>query len=358
MKKRVDVQTRETRFHRGSFVVAMLVAATIVLPSPASAARIDASKKTDAWFRSPEGRRIVDNILSWQSVHGTWPKNLDTSAEPYRGDRREIRGTFDNSATTNELRLLAAAFRATGDTRCRDAFLEGFDAILEAQYPTGGWPQSFPPVSGYDRHITFNDGAMQRILELLREVATSPDYAFLEKERRRAAQGAFERGIRCILKCQIVVDGTLTVWCAQHDAVDYRPRAARSYELESLSGGESTSILRLLMSLDNPSPAVIQAIDAGARWFESAKLTGIRYVKIDGDRRIVKDADAPPLWARFYDIDTNRPFFCGRDGVKKDDVSEIESERRNGYSWYGSYGAQVATDYARWKEKWSGEESR
>ena len=41
------------------------------------------------------------------------------------------------------------------------------------------------------------------------------------------------------------------------------------------------------MSLDRPGPEVIRAVDAGARWFEKVKLTGIREIKVDGDKRIV-----------------------------------------------------------------------
>jgi pectinesterase len=59
------------------------------------------------------------------------------------------------------------------------------------------------------------------------------------------------------------------------------------------------------------------------------------------------------LWARFYEIETNRPMFSGRDGVKKYAMSEIEAERRNGYAWYGPWGTGVASDYAKWKEKQS-----
>ena len=40
--------------------------------------------------------------------------------------------------------------------------------------------------------------------------------------------------------------------------------------------------------------------------------------------------------------------FCGRDGVKKYDIAEIEPERRNGYAWYGTWGKKVAEDHARW----------
>jgi len=154
------------------------------------------------------------------------------------------------------------------------------------------------------------------------------------------------------LDCQIVVNGKRTVWCAQHDEVDLRPRSARSYELESLSGGESASILRLLMSLDNPSPEIQLAIRAGAAWYESAKITGIRLEKQQGIGRVViKDSDGSPLWARFYEIETNRPFFCDRDGIRKYRFNDLKAERRNGYSWYGSWGKEVTETYDTWKEQ-------
>jgi PelA/Pel-15E family pectate lyase len=278
---------------------------------------------------------------------------LDTKARPFSGDPNTLKGTFDNRATTGELRFLARAFRATGNPRYKQAFIKGLDHILEAQYPSGGWPQSYPPSRGYQRHITFNDETMVLLMRLLRDVATSKDYAFIDTNRRKAAQASFERGIECILKCQIVVNRKLTAWCAQHDEIDYSPRPARSYELVSLSGEESVGIIQLLMSIDNPSPEIIRAVKAGADWFERSKLIGIRQVKINGDKVIIEDPNAPPLWARFYEIDTNGPFFCGRDGVKKYKLSEIEFERRDDYAWYGQWWQQLAADdYVLWKEKW------
>ena len=50
-------------------------------------------------------------------------------------------------------------------------------------------------------------------------------------------------------------------------------------------------------------------------------------------------------------METGRPFFCGRDGIKKATLAEIERERRNGYSWYGTYGAAVLKDYERWFQR-------
>lgn len=304
------------------------------------------------WFASEEGRRLTSNVLSWQTPQGSWPKNTDTLTIPFHGDRSTLKGIYDNGATRNELRFLARAFQSTTNAACRIAVERGVADILAAQYPSGGWPQSHPAGTGYARHITFNDGTMVGLMEWLREVSTNSLYAFLGEETRANAARAFERGVACIVKCQVVVGGKRTVWCAQHDAVTLEPQPARSYELVSLSGAESAGILLLLMSLDAPTREVRESIEAGAAWFDRSKIEGKRQVRIDGDKRIIPDADAPPLWARFYEIDTNRPFFCGRDGVKRFDIAEIEAERRNGYSWYGDWGTTVASAFTRWRKQW------
>ena len=293
----------------------------------------------------------MEHILSWQSDHGDWPKNKDTTRQEYSGDRSKLKGTFDNGATTGELRVLARAFTATGDARYEKGFLTGFDHILDAQYPNGGWPQYYPLSKQYHRHITFNDGSMIRLMEFLRDTTTSKDFIFLDKDRRSAALNAIDRGIDCIVKCQISVDGTPKVWCAQHDEVTLAPADARSYELASLSGAESAGILMYLMSLDNPTPEVIRAVKGGVAWFESARIEGFRYKKSSREPNLIKDASAPPIWARFYEIQSNRPFFCDRDGVVKYDIEVISDERRGGYSWYGTWGDRVAKAYAQWPHR-------
>ncbi|HEY9175727.1 MAG TPA: pectate lyase [Verrucomicrobiae bacterium] len=331
----------------------LCLAFAITTPAQTSPRAGGLLKEPDDWFRGEEGRRITDNVLSWQSSAGSWPKNKSTTRAPYTGDASTLKGTFDNGATTDEIRFLARAFRATKDSRCEQAVLKGVDHILAAQYPTGGWPQySPPPPTSYHRHITFNDGSMIRVLELLRDVASAPEFSFVDTTRRVAARQAFDRGVACILKCQITVNGKLTVWCAQHDEKDLSPRPARSYELVSLSGAESAGILRFLMSLERPSPEIIRAIQAGAEWFASAKINGLRQTRDGRNKIMLADTNAPPLWARFYEIETGRPLFSGRDGVPKYRFDEIEVERRNGYAWYGSWGEPVAADYAKWSRRW------
>lgn len=330
--------------------IALVTITAFVWNSSAEAARSSWSRygrRDDAWFRSDEGRRVVNNVLSYQTKNGDWPKNMDLTTRPYRGGG-ELHGTFDNGATRGEMRLLARAFKATGEERYEAAFLKALDHVLAAQYENGGWPQS-SPARGYSRHITFNDGTMVGLMELMRDVATKEEFDFVDDARRKKAREAFDRGIDCILRCQIVVDGERTAWCAQHDEKTLAPAAARSYEHPSISGGESAGIVHLLMSIEEPSPEDVRAVDAACRWYERSKLTGIRLARQDGDRVVVSDPDAPPLWARFYEIATNRPIFSGRDGVIKYKYSEIEPERRNGYAWYVSSGKSVLEEWPEWR---------
>ena len=163
--------------------------------------------KPDEWFRSAEGTRVAENILSWQANAGDWPKNTDTTV-PFTGERAKLQGTFDNSATTDELRFLArmiGAPAASPAATCSNAFTRGLTHILAAQYTNGGWPQYAPPPKSYHRHITFNDNSMVRLMIFLREVATEKRYEFVDAKQRTAAQRAFDRGVDCILKTHRVV---------------------------------------------------------------------------------------------------------------------------------------------------------
>ena len=319
------------------------------------------------FYGGAEAARIAETVLLYQRSNGGWGKNqdmirplTDRAAAALRRQKNRTDTTFDNGATHTQARFLARVYNATKDRRCRDALLRAVDFMLKAQYANGGWPQFYPLRGGYSNHITFNDNAMIGVMTALREVAeNSRTYAFVDKDRRKKAAAAVRKGIACILKCQILVKGRRTAWCAQHDQKTLKPRKARSYELPSISGGESVGVVRFLMSIAEPSPEIVEAVQGAVAWFDRAKLTGIRQVtKQDKsrprgfDKIVVKDPTAPPMWARFYRIGTNKPIFCSRDGVPRDTLAEISYERRTGYSWLGYYPANLlAKDYPAWQKK-------
>ena len=159
----------------------------------------------------------------------------------------------------------------------------------------------------------------------------------VNSQTKAKAQKAFDKGVECILKSQIIVNGEPTVWCAQHDAVTLAPTHARKYELASYSGSESVGIVLLLMDIENPSKEIIASVKGAIKWFENHKIEGIKLEQeTDKDGKpniiVVNDTTAPPKWARFYDLETGKPYFCDRDGIKKNTLADIGYERRNGYA--------------------------
>lgn len=343
---------------RGIQLLALLLAATAV---SAAVKWTDVNRQPAAWYAGAEARAVAARILQYQTPEGGWPKNTDMTAPPSAEFRAETKfdhraPTIDNGATTTQLAFLARALTAQDDPALRAAFDRGFDYLLRAQYPSGGWPQYFPLIPGYYTHITYNDNAMVNVLNLLRDASRgAAPYAFTTADQRARAAAAVERGLACILRTQVKQDGRLTAWCAQHDETTLAPAWARNFEPPTLSGMESVGVVRFLMGVEQPGPDVVAAIEGAVRWFESVKLTGLRVDNTPGadgakDRHVVADPAAAVLWARFYELGTNRPVFTGRDKVLRDDFNAIERERRVGYAYFGTWPADLlAKDYPRWR---------
>lgn len=316
----------------------------------------------DSWYGTEQAAQIADKVLIYQTEIGGWPKNTGFHMEVNQEEMDRVRtsgigATFDNEATIMEMRFLAKVYKYRKEAKYRDSFLKAFHYILKAQYENGGWPQFYPRPKGYYVQITYNDNAMVRVMNQLRGIyEKKAPYTFLPDNICEQARNAFNKGIECILKTQVRQNGELTVWCAQHDRATLEPCKARAYELPSLSGQESDNIVLLLMSLPDPSAEIVKSIEGAIKWFQKSEIKGLQkeyFTNSEGkkDYRMIPCEDCPTLWARFYELETNRPFFCDRDGIKKYDISEIGHERRNGYSWYNKDGSKVLKRYEKWKKE-------
>lgn len=321
------------------------------------------------FFQSEEATRIGDQILLYQRVTGAWPKNTDMVRRLTDREREAVLkakenthdSTIDNGATTSQMVFLARLYQATGEARFREAYLRGLNYLLEVQYENGGWPQIWPHTEGYHAHITFNDDAMANILFLFDDIrrGRAPyEGDLIDKATQKRVSKAFDKGIECILKCQIFVDGEPTVWCQQHYKDSYEPAPARVFEHASYCTQESATLVRLLMTLQNPSKRVKEAVHGAMKWFDRYKLSGLKLVRTGwrmGERRdtkLVEDATAQqPIWGRFYDFEYCEPYVCDRDGIKRRRLDQIGLERRTGYSWYGSRPAELYPLYEAWAEK-------
>ena len=324
----------------------------------------DLLRQKPEWYSSMEARAAAESVLLYQSEFGAWPKNTDllqpvTPAELDKLNKSGEANTIDNDATTLPLRFLARVHQGAPREKYRQAFVRGVQYLLASQYPNGGFPQFFPLRGDkYYSRITYNDGAMIRALELLRDVAHGQaPFDLTDDDLRAKALAAVQRGIDCILKTQVRQNGKLTAWCAQHDEHTLEPAWARSYEPPSLSGSESVGIVRFLMSVEQPAPEIIVAVKGAVAWFDRVAMKGVRLENVprqEGrpDRRLVPDSAAPPLWARFYELGTNRPLYLDRDSVFRYHFADIGYERRSGYAYHGTLpAALLEIEYPAWRRK-------
>jgi PelA/Pel-15E family pectate lyase len=324
-------------------------------------------------YKQSQIKEIADNILLYQKSDGGWPKNYDMlvlltkeQKDKLIKAKNDTDTTFDNGSTYSQIEYLAKAYKITKAEKYKDACLRGIDFTLSAQYAKGGWPQYFPLRENYSRHITFNDDAMTGIMKMLKDIIDKrSQYSFVDSPRRQKAKIAFEKGLDCILNCQIIDNGKLTSWCQQYDENDLRPAKGRAYELPSICNDEGANIVLLLMSIDNPGKEIINSVEAAVKWFEESKIYGIRVDEVNApevrfplrvskiDRVVFKDANAPLIWARFYELETQRPLFADRRGVPLYSLAEVDRERRSGYTYYTYNPQKVIDEYPAWHKKWA-----
>jgi len=328
-----------------------------------------------AMAAAPIADPIAENMLLYQRANGGWPKHFqgnknvdykrvltdDEKKELQSGYESGIDATIDNEATAKEIRYLVKQYKQSANLNYLRAAEKGIQYLLTAQYANGGWPQYYPDFSLYRSQITYNDNAMVNVLNILMDVVKhTNDMDVIDTLYYRKCVLAVERGVDCILKTQLKQGDKLTGWCQQYDARTMKPAKARMFELPSLSGSETVGIVRFLMRIDNPSKEVIASVKGAVEWLDKVKIVGYKFVDIVApneksgkDRVFVPDDKGGVIWARFYDLDTNDPFFTGRDSERKKTVAEIENERRTGYAWYGTWAAKLLEkEYPSWKAKW------
>ena len=332
----------------------------------------DRHGKDYARYQPQQITGIADNLLLYQRDNGGWIENRDPArildaAEKaaLAAEKSQARSSFDNRNIYSQIEYLAAAFGQTGKATYRDAAARGLDYALAQQIAScGGWPHTVPGTASYHGYITIADEVTSGLLRLLRKIsAGAGPFGYVDAATRARATAALDRGDECVLRLQIVQDGKLTGWAGQYDPQTLQPAQGRAFELPSIVSQETVEMLRYLMSIQQPSAAQVKSIESAVDWLRRSQISGVRLEKVTlpkpvqyeyhvatFDYRLVDDANAPPLWARFYDLKDNSIVLANRDSVRVKDFSEIHPERRSGYSWFGTWPAKLLNEeYPAWR---------
>ena len=209
--------------------------------------------------------------------------------------------------------------------------------LLEAQYPNGAWPQrydgapkrpqDFPvlsarypktwsrvyPKANYINHYTFNDNSHRDCVLLALE-------AHRVTGRLEYLQAA-RRGGEFILRAQM--PEPQPVWAQQYNA-RMEPAWARKFEPPSVTGGESVGACRTLIDLylATGDAKYLNAVAPAVHWYR-------------------RSAIAPGKWARFYELQTNRPLYF----TKEYQLTYQDNDMPTHYSFQSSYGVESMIRY-------------
>lgn len=322
---------------------------------------------TIAVFSAQVKDTLAEKILIYQLPNGGWGKQLDDKSVvnynlPIDKDLlKKIKATgddhatIDNNATSREINALISAYATTKNLQYLTSAEKGIHYLLQMQYENGGFPQYYPNKGLYRKQVTYNDNAMINALTVLYNVAEGKNgFGAVNSKFKEKSKIAVQKGVECIIKTQVLQKGVPSIWADQYNEITLQPEKARAFEPVSLATAESVGIVRFLMQ-QPVTPEIKKSIQAAVKWFTENDIEGYSYnvVKQNGKTvRVLAEDKNSVIWARFYDINTNKPLFGDRDGSVKYNYNEVSEERRNGYSWFGDFANKLVNkEYPKWLQK-------
>ena len=310
---------------------------------------------------------LAEKMMVYQLPNGGWGKhNSDKKNVDYalKIDSKLLKiikandnnlATIDNNATSKEINALIKAYSVTKNPAYLKSAEKGIQYLLSMQYKNGGFPQYFPNKSIYRKQVTYNDNAMINVLTILHHISEEKEgFDAVNSQLKDKSKVALQKGIVCVLKTQVVQKGKLSIWADQYNEVTLVPEKARAFEPMSLATGESVNIVKFLM-MQTVTPEIEKSIKSAIQWFKESKIEGYTYnTSRESEKaiRILSKKEGSAVWARFYDIPTNKPVFGDRDGSVKFNYEDVSEERRMGYSWYNEAGTKlIESDFPKWLKK-------
>lgn len=267
-----------------------------------------------------------------------WFYRRDVEAGRSQRPKQNIMSTVDDDNSQSALRLLIELDRRWQGKHenLHKALIYGLDALVKAQYANGAWPQGFTgpaperPVlkarypetwsrtyvkSSYWFNYTLNDDTLADCVSIMLMA-----WEQLGDERYLASA---KRGGEFLILAQM--PEPQPAWAQQYNP-DMEPAWARKFEPPAITGAESCGALRTLLELwlRTGDEKFLKPIPPALDWYERSQLS-------------------PNLWARFYELQTNKPLYFVKDTYElTDDGSNVPTH----YSFSGNY-ARSTIDLCR-----------
>ena len=269
--------------------------------------------------------RDVARALVWgQRQIGGWDHRVDVAhltADAKTPGRKKGRCTFDDNITQGALKFLIEADSEIDEPWLTEGIELGIAFMIKSQFANGAWPQWYPLRGGYHDYYTFNDNTINDCIDVMLKAHK----AYGKDEYLACA----ERGGDFIIASQLA--GPQAGWAQQYSH-DMKPAWARRFEPLGVCSAVTARNMRTLVQLYlyTRNDKYLAPIPAAIEWLDNSKIRD-------------------NLWARLYELKTNRPIYGDReDGNKVHyDYEKVSLKERTSYAWRGEYGIGSAVSYYR-----------
>ncbi|MFP4502463.1 MAG: pectate lyase [Candidatus Hydrogenedentota bacterium] len=275
-------------------------------------------------------KEVGDALAAVQLAVGGWRMRqplsdawADRNCDAPGSYRVTPQADFDDNRSQGPTRFLVELVRdGSTSEHHRAAMDKALEMLLEAQYPSGGWPQYYPletnghsDMDSYRRYNHINDASIPDCMRAL--------LAAYEAFGNQKYLDAAVRAADWLLAVR--VPGA--AWAQQYydDFVKgplkpNHPAPGRWFEPMAVTASETGSVVAVLSEVARitEDDRYIAPFSEVADWYERSRLDDGR-------------------WARFYELHTNRPLYCTPDRI----ITYADDNLRPGYAWKGGWGDAV-----------------
>ena len=258
---------------------------------------------------------IADALAKVQAESSGWP------ARARLGGARAKTSDMDDNRSQSCVLFLVELAAEEAPPGHREVMERGLDFLLKAQYPSGGWPQRYPPPEDQDdyrRYHTLNDATIPDCMRTLLAA-----YHVLGEQRYL---DAVLRAADWLVAVQL--PEPQAGWAQQYyddfvtgPLIPNGPAPGRWFEPTAVAALETVAVVDILVEvwLESGDQRYTTAMAKAGRWLDASRLPDGR-------------------WARLYELCTNRPLYCTPDRV----ITYSDQNLRPGYGWKGNWGASDA----------------
>ena len=258
--------------------------------------------------------------LAWgQSTKGGWeycPK-IDHLEKGKKVKRKKTKCTFDDNNTQEALNFLICLDEIYDAQWLTESIELGLAYILKGQYENGAWPQWYPLRGSYHDYYTFNDNAINDCIRVMIK-------AYQVYKKKEYLTSALKGGEFIIIS---PVSKDQPGWAQQYSK-ELKPVWARKFEPPAVCSLVTARNIKTLVDLYlfTKDKKFLTPVPAAIKWLERSKISN-------------------NIWARMYELESNRPIYGDRDRKIHYTIEEISMERQLGYTWQRDFEVPPAIKY-------------